>query len=298
MKTISLTENQFKRLTPYQLNNEIRSTEGKLFYLDKGDWKYIREGLLFKKLYVNSDSVMANKLFTIGMLNSNEVFRSLDEFVVPKYLVSIDDTIQGFALSEKKNITNLGIILGSQNVPLNQKFILLEKVGFLLNKVYNLQKNSISFSFGDLHPYNFLVDQFQNLFVVDLDSSYFGTGMPLASYYLSTNKHISTITSKYYFNQDGLSFPDYNSDLFCYNMIILNTIAGQNMNVLSLENYYEYICYLDSLGFPDELLQAFQKNYTASNNVNPVSFLNQIPVERVYEAGYKVFQKKKECGII
>lgn len=298
MKTISLTENQFKRLTPFRLSKDIRSTEGSFFYLDKGNWDYVREELLFKKLYINSDTVMANKLFTISMLNSNDVFASLEEFVIPKYLVSIDGIIQGFALSEKKNVSNLGAILSSKEISLQQKLFLLEKVGLLLCKVHNLQKNNISFSFGDLHPYNFLVDQFQNLFVVDLDSSYFGTGLPLSSYYLSTNRHIDKIASKYHFSEDGMSFPDYNSDLFCYNMMILNTIAGENMNRLSLEDYYEYISYLDSLCFSDKLLQSFHNVYTASTNVNPVSFLKQIPMDRVYEAGYKVFQKKKECGII
>lgn len=48
MKTISLTENQFKRLTPFRLSKDIRSTEGSFFYLDKGNWDYVREELLFK----------------------------------------------------------------------------------------------------------------------------------------------------------------------------------------------------------------------------------------------------------
>lgn len=297
MEIISLTENQFKRLTPYRLDQSICSTEGTFFYLDKGNWDYVREGLLFKKLYVNSDDVMANKLFTISMLNSNDVFRSFKEFVIPKYLVSIDGAIQGFALSEKKNVINLGIILSSPTVSFQQKLCLLEKIGFLLHRIYNLKKNNISFSLGDLQPYNFLVDEFQNLFAVDLDSSYFGTGVPLPSYYLSTNQHVGQIPCKYHFSRDGLSFPDYNSDLFCYNMMILDTIAGRNMNRISLAEYYEYLYYLDSFGFPDELLSSFQKIYMGSDNVNPVLFLKQIPLGKIYEAGYKVFQKKRNLTL-
>ena len=298
MDVIPLTQNQFRRLTPFSLERGVLNTEGQIYYLDKGDWQYVNKDLLFKKPYVLEEYVLANKLVTINNLNSNVVFNTLEELVFPKYLVAIDGVIQGFSLENKRNTSNLGIILNSKVVPMKDKLLLLKKVGILLSKVHDLQKNHVSFVFGDLHPYNFLVDKDKNIFAIDLDSAYFGTGVAIPSYYLSTNKYIPKMPNKYFFNQKGFSFPDLNSDLFCYNMMLINTIANKNMNSVSVENYFEYLSYLSSMGFSNELLQSFENIYTSSDNANPVDLLATIPMNRVYESGYTVFEKKKEWGII
>ena len=42
--------------------------------------------------------------------------------------------------------------------------------------------------------------------------------------------------------------PSCDSDLYCYVMVVLNTISKVNMSKVSIHNFYRYINYLEDIG--------------------------------------------------
>ena len=82
-------------------------------------------------------------------------------------------------------------------------------------------------------------------------------------------------------------------------MMILNTvIANGKISKEPLTNYYEYLNYLKKLGFGKDIIKIFQNVYTGADNVNPVDYLDQIPINKLGEANLKVYQMKKNKKII
>ena len=94
--------------------------------------------------------------------------------------------------------------------------------------------------------YFLIKEDTQELRAIDLDSVYFNTNYPAASYYLRTSSGIKNFTKKYkQDNELGIVYPDENSDLFCYNMMILNNLlARDTISKSSISDYFEYINYL------------------------------------------------------
>ena len=81
------------------------------------------------------------------------------------------------------------------------------------------------------------------------------------------------------------------SDLLSYNMMILDTIANDDISQLKIEDYYDYINYLKYLGFGKQITDSFSNIYSKDNNTNPVDYFDQIPVDNLEEAKYKTFKK-------
>lgn len=300
METITLTKKQLNSLKLYHMEKEIMNTEAEIFILDKGNWHYSKSNLLLKKLYMTDLLYMSNKLLTVSLLNSKKKEIGLDELVIPKHLVSSDNELIGFTIPHIKDSMNLGVFLKDLKVDISQKIKYLSKVGELLRKVKTIRdKNILNFYFGDLHEYNFLLkEKEEKIYAVDLDSSYLNTNYPLPSHYLYTNNNISNFSNKYRANELGITYPTENSDLFCYNMMILNTIAHDKVSRLDMVDYFNYINYLEYLGFGRDLLKSFKRLYSNGNNINVSSFLDQIPIDKSGESLYKVYDLKRKKGLI
>ena len=292
MDTISLKTRDIKNLDIYDPGNEVFNTESKLFILEPKTWS--REGTLLKYLFIRRQSSLANKLFTVAMLNDNK--KAFDEniFIVPNKLVSVDNEISGFTIPFLSNNTNLGVFLKDLNVPDEDKIKYLKELGNILRRVEMINEEGFDFAFNDLHENNFIINHDDNdrLCAVDLDSSYMKTNYPQASHYLFNNMYINKIPEKYKVNKYGINIPDLNSDLFCYNMIILNTIAHGKVSSLNINDYYMYINYLSDLGFGDDLLASFRTLYSSGNNINPVNYLGGINTDKMGEANLNVFRYK------
>lgn len=299
METITLTKKQLEKLTPYKIPKEVTNTESEIYILDKGNWRYNDGSLLLKKLHVNSSINMANKLFTVSLLSDNEDIINMEELVVPKHLVSVENKAIGFTVPRIIQSTNLGMILNNPKVENEKKIAYLHRIGKLLEKTKKLEISGINFHFGDLHEFNFVVsDCDDKIHAIDLDSAYLNTGYPSPSYYLATNKNIGQFKRKYRINREGINLPDYNSDLFCYNMMILNMIGRDKISKLNMSDYFQYISYLNELGFGKHIIGSFADVYSSGKNVNPVNYFDEIPTDKLGEAGYKVYSLKKSRGII
>ena len=90
------------------------------------------------------------------------------------------------------------------------------------------------------------------------------------------NKNLSSANQKYKCNAYGISYPDHNTDLLCFNMMVIDTIANYKVSMLSLEDYYDYIGYLSTIGFEKEIIDAFVAIYTNKNNINVSNYFEQI----------------------
>lgn len=135
----------------------------------------------------------------------------------------------------------------------------------------------------------FLVNSDGDISVVDLDSSTFHN-MALPSYYLIDNPNLGDF-SKYEFNVFGIPFPNRDTDLLCYNMMLLSTIAEENMNVISVPEYFGYLDYLSTLGFSEDFLDSFKRVYSNHKNENASSFLESVPDEILERAAFRFYRE-------
>ena len=78
---------------------------------------------------------------------------------------------------------------------------------------------------------------------------------PYSQVDLCPEKYIQS-TSK---NSNAYIIPNENSDLYCYNVMILNYIYQDNITKLDISEFYNYLSYLTSIGFPHELVDSFYK---------------------------------------
>ena len=90
----------------------------------------------------------------------------------------------------------------------------------------------------------------------------------------------------------GYIDPNMNSDLYCYNIMILNYLYKDNIQKLDIAEFYSYLNYLNSIGFPHELLDSFSNLYQYTDNVNPCELLDMIPRD-MGRAHHKVYELVK-----
>ena len=103
---------------------------------------------------------------------------------------------------------------------------------------------------------------------------------------------------KYKVNDDphsnGHIVPNSDSDIYCYCMIILNYLYGDKINNIGIENYYEYLNYLEAIGVNKELLDVFSKLLIGNcRNENPVNYLDSLTSEQICRSKKLVYEKTK-----
>ena len=100
----------------------------------------------------------------------------------------------------------------------------------------------------------------------------------------------STSTSK-----DGvedLFIPSRDTDLYCYIMILLNTLSGINMTNVTTTNFYLYMNYLENIGINKNLLFAIESIYHNGDNQNVLPYLDELIYKEPYQANAKVYRLK------
>ncbi len=297
METLNISNKTLKTLKEIPIPNEVYNTEAKLYYLKTGKKSLDDENLLLKKIYIPRGNAMANKLFTVSMLNDHEREMNIKELVIPKHLVSNKGEIIGFTVKNIEATSNLGLTLHNKKVTTKEKIELLKLLGNLLKKTTELEKSNLHFYFNDLHEYNFLLDKDKNLYAVDLDSVAMNDNYPLTSTYPIRSKILRNLDGKKYkANEYGIYYPSHNLDLFSYSMIILNTISNYDISRIDINEYYNYISYLESLGYGKNITRAMLKLFTNSDNENPVDYFDEMPEEMLERSSYNVYSylKRKE----
>ena len=255
------------------------------------------------KILYNTDGVgFANKLYTIEMLNFYKNSLPVN-FLCPDNLVSIGGKISGFTVPRFDG-ENLADLLNDRTVTSKEKIYYLTKIGEVLNQLKSIRDyGSLKQIFlNDLHESNVMVNPInKEVAFIDLDSCRILNNGSFPSRYLGPSHFIENNPHKYIFNKDGNGagyvVANENSDLFCYNVIILNYLFGSSITRLIPDDFYNYLNYLEKLKFNKHLLDSFNRLTLTCDNENPSIYLEGITEEQVGRAKKIVFDKCIGKGI-
>lgn len=292
MKIISISKKKFEELEKLNLSRDVFNTEGTIYNFDyRGNKK------ILKTLYMLNGYTFANKLYTIEMLDSNKEYLP-SSFYIPDYLATVEGKVIGFTVPKIEGI-NLSDILKSGDIDYKEQIYYLKKIGEILNQLHNIRKYTPlkDIYINDLHDSNFIVDNNnKELKVIDLDSCKICSNEPFSSRFL-TSKSIIKGIEKYKLNEDkhsnGYIIPNSDSDLYCYNMIILNYLYGDNVSCIGIENFYDYLNYLEYIGINKDLLNIFNKLLANCKNENPLNYLDSLTPTEICRAKHFVYNKVK-----
>lgn len=303
MKVTSISRKAFERLEKMKLSRNIRNTEGVIYdFTPKGN----PSPKVFKKLHYQNGPVFGNKLFTIEMLDSIRDYLP-PSFCIPDSLVTVAGVVQGMTLPKIEG-KNLADILSDSSVPVEDQIFYLQEVGQILEQLKRIRQHTgiKDIFINDLHESNFIVNEKNHeVYVIDLDSCKIKNNQPTPSKYLTPNSLVDSVQGKYQFAEKdcptyGYVIADENSDLYCYTMMVLNYLYGSNVTKLSLEEYYEYLEYLRTLGYGEKFIAALQTIVIPQKNENISQYLDELTSEQVYRARESVYQyvkNKKARGI-
>ena len=161
-----------------------------------------------------------------------------------------------------------------------------------------MKKNLINdFYLNDIHESNFIVNPYKKtITAVDLDSSRVCSKANFASRYLTPLALLNNVKDKYKIIEDNSSSLGYveadsNTDLYCYIIMILNYLYGENINNLNLEDFYNYLTYLEKIGINKELIEIFKNIVSNKDNENPYDLLDTLTTEQVARSRKIVYKK-------
>ena len=284
IEEVSLKMTDIEKLKEYPLH-DILSTESQIYYYKKDK---NRNSILLKKLFITDEKRVNRKIDTVEVLQNSEL-STYKELVIPEKVVSIGGINSGFTIKEITDCINLHSFLKSKDIDESDKILVLKKIGELLRRVQNQPQE---FYFGDLQEYNFLVDKNNEIYVVDLDSSAVSRKKPLETKYIIIDKKTRGIP-KYKVNSAGRCYPNFNIDRFCYNMMVLNYLAGRATHKLTFEEYFQYMNYLEYCGIPKEMIDIFDNHYSNKENEIVVDYLDDLRSD-YKRADYRVFEAVKK----
>ncbi len=231
------------------------------------------------------------------MLSSNA--KNLpSSFLIPDSLISVSGVIQGFSIPFIEGI-NLKSFLSDDKVPLDEKKYYLSKVGEILNQMKAIRNHTglDDLFLCDLHPSNFMVNpNNKEMKVIDLDSCKIKGNKSSISLYLNPLALLNTVNGKYKINpnpnETAYVIADENSDLYCYNMMLLSFLYGSTeINSFSSTEYYEYLNYLKRIGVSEELVSCFRDLVSNKYNSNPMHLISSLDSEQVCRANCIVYKK-------
>lgn len=293
MEIVSISKTKFDNLKPLMLPNGIRNTECDLFH-----FRYRNRDMILKRLYFTNGNSFGNKLYTLEALSSNQEFIP-NNFILPEYLVAIDKRIEAFTLPYVKGI-NLSKVLDDPLIDYEDKKYYLKRVGQLLEQMKYIRKFTTlnDFYLGDLHEDNFIIDvKKRELYVNDVDSVKIAGNLSFPARYLNSKALLNSTGRKYHLNEDNHSLTNYsvdeNTDIYCYVIMILNYLYGENINTMHIEEFYNYLNYLNGLKIDDELLKCFERIVSNGNNINPVSYIDTLTAGQIGRARKKVYNLRK-----
>ena len=297
MNIVSISHNKFRELKKLELSKKIMNTEGTLYRItDKNKWQ--NEEKVIKKFYNDFGDSFGNKLLTINSLVDLKEKINIEEIVMPEKLVVSNGQIIGFTMDYIENI-NLKDMFYDLKIDRELIIKLLKEIGTILEKIKKLNEHEIveNFYLNDLHESNFIYNlKTKHINVVDIDSCRISNNKPFAAKFLTPVSPVSELPGKYQVCElkDALGYiePNMNSDLYCYTIMIMNYLYKGDVQKLDIPEFYSYLNYLNSIGFPYELLDCFSNLYEYTNNTNPMELLDMIPKD-MGRAHHKVYELVK-----
>lgn len=254
---------------------------------------YFNRKMVLKKIDpIRCDEVISKVLFLNRYKNLMP-----SNFVIPEFLVLLDNKDLYMAI-DYINGNNIGDVLKDKNINIRDKKIYLSYIGNTLEEMRHMRENSLlsDFCLGDLHEDNFIVSN-KKLYTIDLDDAKIDSISPIASYlqvgslfsYLHTDKYIIEDYNPYFVKYKV----DYNTDMYCYIMIILNFLYGDNVNNMDINDFYCYLDYLYKIGIDSSLLKCFNSIYSDFDNINPMNYIDSLTSNQIYRARKIVYKYNK-----
>ena len=292
MKMINLSKREFTKLKPLVLSEDIFNAEGVLF-----DFEYKGDKKVLKRLNKTNGPVFANKLYSLECLNFNKEYIP-NNFIVPDYLVGINNEVEAFAMNRVVG-SNLSTILNDSSIDLEEKKYYLKRIGQVLEQMNKIRTYTPlkDFFIGDLHEDNFVVNLDQKeIYVVDLDSCKIAGNKSSIAKYLTPAALLNNVNGKYKTDIDSSYFTsyvvDYNTDIYCYVIVILKYLYNGRINNVSLTEFYNFINYLNDIGVDFNLLECFNKILSNAENENPTNYIDsltsrEVALARTYTRRYK-----------
>ncbi len=254
---------------------------------------YFNRKMVLKKIDpIRCDEVISKVLFLNRYKNLMP-----SNFVIPEFLVLLDNKDLYMAI-DYINGNNLGDVLKDKNINIRDKKIYLSYIGNTLEEMRHMRENPLlsDFCLGDLHEDNFIVSN-KKLYTIDLDDAKIDSISPIASYlqvgslfsYLHTDKYIIEDYNPYFVKYKV----DYNTDMYCYIMVILNFLYGDNVNNMDIEEFYCYLDYLYKIGIDSSLLECFNSISSSDDNINPMNYIDSLTSNQFYRAKKIVYKYNK-----
>ena len=298
MNILELDRRTLKKMKKIELEVGNINIEGNLFIFEqKNKWK--KELKVYKELYYDMGHVFSNKLFTLNELIDNIDAIDIDEIILPEKLAVINDRVEGFIMPYIPNI-NFYSILNDNEVTTNNKIKYFKEIASILRKMDNIRGNQITdFYLNDIHEGNFVLNLRTNkINVVDMDSCKINGNKPFVSKYLTQLSPIADMPNKYKVNNEemypGYIIADRNSDLYCFNIMVLNFLYKDRITRLSREAFFLYLEYLIHIGLPYEFVSKFAKIYEYADNENIGEYLGLIDDKILRKARKEVFLRQEK----
>lgn len=254
---------------------------------------YFNRKMILKKIDpIRCDEVISKVLFLNRYKNLMP-----SNFVIPEFLVLLDNKDLYMAI-DYINGNNLGDVLKDKNINIRDKKIYLSYIGNTLEEMRHMRENPLlsDFCLGDLHEDNFIVSN-KKLYTIDLDEAKIDSISPIVSYlqvgslfsYLHTDKYIIEDYNPYFVKYKV----DYNTDMYCYIMVILNFLYGDNVNNMNINDFYCYLDYLYKIGIDSSLLECFNSISSSDDNINPMNYIDSLTSNQFYRAKKIVYKYNK-----
>lgn len=277
MEVLELTNADLQVLKPLSNSCHICHTESDLYYDPHNKNRVLK---IYK---LRDDKVwMRGKFKSIQNLIKFTSIHNIPELIRPDRLVIKNDEFIGIRLPLIEGV-NASYYLNSRYVPIEIRIAILKQIGAILKKIYMADNTT---AFGDVHGHNFMVENPNDYgydvskihtTAIDTDSMKLYDSPGVINFYLYDNKNLYNM-DKYEENAAGIVKPSYNTDLFCFIMMIFEVISDDKYFFsIPLIKYRRYIDYLDKLGFDSNLLNALISVYEDDkDNIDPTPYLDSL----------------------
>ncbi len=266
MEPINLNKQNLRKLKPYLIDDNIINCDAN-FYYNKSN-----PNLLYKIFRTNDYLVLRQKQDLIEDLINHEQDINIKELILPQSIININGSFKGITMEKVKG-GNISLFLSNNGCPLKIKIDILYELGNLLKKIRNTNPK-LNLAFGDVHGDNFMSSK-NHISGIDTDGMTINGHRGRISYYLRKNPWLKEI-NKYEFDHDYI-FPNKDTDLFCFIMMVLDIISNDKIYLLSLDEYKRYLEYLYTLDFNPNLLGSLASIYNPNiHNLDPSNYLNTI----------------------
>lgn len=258
-----LKHKQIMRCDVARSYSEIwQTSEGlvlKIFHgIEEGDYEFIRRDI--------------DTLYSIKKIKS----KLCDRYILPINILKQNNSIIGYTMKYVKGNRLDSFLYSADSDTVSKSFSTIYK------DIVSLHHDIKGFSMCDLHEDNIIVSDENVLHYIDLDGWYNGDGKGRNSRYLSMSfERLKHIPKKYKIDAKRLVLADFNSDIFCLIIIIINYIMNYKISFaeLQIDVATNYLSFLFRSGISSDFVRMVETLYSTKENYYDDFVINHIPTD-------------------